>query len=315
VKNQTLPDWYSIRYEADNLIPEKHMKRPSPGHAIRRALGSFAEALAKQLSAANIPDSWIARINPSTKIIGIIVVIISATLINNLFPLILMLIAAIGITVSAKISRKQISHVWLGVPLFSLAIILPSILNIVVPGHIVAVIWRPEQGSSIGPWHLPETIGITSTGLTAASRFILRVLICVTFTALLTATTRQDALIDGLRRLGMPRIFGMILAMMQRYISVLLQSAEEIHLAKLSRTLDGSSVLKEQRWAAAGIGSLFRRTHRLSEEIHRAMVSRGYDGDIRMLNQTRIRRKDIIWPVICVIFSALMILLDKVLLR
>lgn len=315
MKNQTLPDWYSIRHEADNLVPERHIKRPSPGRAVRRALGSFGEALARQLSAADIPDSWVACINPSAKIIGILIVIICTTLINNLFPLILILTTGIGITISAKISKKQIGHVWLGVPLFSLAIILPSILNIVVPGHIVAVIWRPEPGSAIGPWHLPATIGITSTGLTVACRFILRVLTCVTFTALMTATTRQDALIDGLRRLGMPRIFGMILAMMQRYISVLLQSAEEIHLAKLSRTLDGSSVLKEQRWAASGIGSLFRRTHRLSEEIHRAMVSRGYDGDIRMMHQTRISKSDIIWPLICIVFSTLMILLDKLFLK
>lgn len=314
MKNQTLPDWYIIREpEISAVIPQR--RRSTPGRAVRRALGSFCEALAKQLSAANIPDSWLARINPSAKIISMLIMIICTTLVQNLIPLALMLIAGIGITISASISRKQIGKVWLGVPLFSLGIILPSILNVISPGHIIAVLWRPEPGSVIGPWHLPVTIGITSTGLTVASRFILRVLTCVTFTALITATTKQDALIDGLRRLGMPRVFGMILAMMQRYISVLLQSAEEIHLAKLSRTLDGSSTLREQRWAASGIGSLFRRTHRLTEEIHRAMVSRGYDGDIQVMSKTTFSLRDMIWPAICIIFSTLILIIDRLLIK
>lgn len=312
MKNQTLPDWYTNRqHEKIPVVPRR--RRPTPGRAVRRALGSFGEALARQLSAASIPDSWLARMNPSAKIIGVLIMIICTTLVHDLISLTLMLITGIAVTLSASISRRQLGKVWLGVPLFSLGIILPSILNVISPGHIVAVIWRPEPGSTIGPWNLPEIIGITSTGLTVASRFLLRALTCVTFTALLTGTTRQEALIDGLRKLGLPRVFGMILAMMQRYISVLLQAAEEIHLAKLSRTLDGSSTLREQQWAASGIGSLFRRTHRLTEEIHRAMISRGYDGDIRVMRGSSFVPGDIVWPAICIIFTALIIMIDRLL--
>ncbi|MHB1456804.1 MAG: cobalt ECF transporter T component CbiQ [Armatimonadota bacterium] len=314
MKNQTLPDWYTIQEPIiDAAITRRRVS--TPGRVVRRALGNFCEALANQLSAANIPDSWLARVNPSAKIIGMLIMIICTTLVHNLIPLAMMLITGIGITVSASISKKQIGKVWLGVPLFSLGIILPSILNVITPGHIVAVIWRPEPGSTIGPWHLPDIIGITSTGLTVACRFLLRALACVTFTALLTATTKQDALIDGLRRLGLPRVFGMILAMMQRYISVLLQTAEEIHLAKLSRTLNGGSTMREQQWAASGIGSLFRRTHSLTEEIHRAMVSRGYDGNIRIMSKSAFGLRDMLWPAICVIFSVLIIILDRLLIR
>ena len=121
---------------------------------------------------------------------------------------------------------------------------------------------------------------MTGSGLIVAGRFLLRSLDCVTLAYLLVATTDPAALLGGLRRLGMPRVFGMVLTMAQRYVAVLLRAAEEIHLAKLSRTIAPARLRGEQRWVAAGIGILFRRTHKLAQEVHLAMISRGYDGEL-----------------------------------
>lgn len=311
MKNPTLPDWYIVR---DRPIGKDAQRRGrhTAGRAVRRALGSLAEALAAQLRGAVVPDSWLSRIDPAAKVVGIVVIIICATLVQGLAPLSVLLASGAAITLSVGTSRQQIGRIWLGVPLLSLAAILPSILNVISPGHIILALWRPEPGATIGPWHLPEMIGITAPGLAVAGRLLLRVMTCVTFAALLTATTEQAALINGLRRLGIPKVFGMLLAMMQRYLSALIQAAEEIHLAKLSRTLDGGAVLGEQRWVSSGIGSLFRRTHRLAEEIHNAMISRGYDGEIRIMQGAAMHRGDYVWIALCILASTLLVILDRV---
>jgi cobalt/nickel transport system permease protein len=46
---------------------------------------------------------------------------------------------------------------------------------------------------------------------------------------------------------------------------------------------------------AASAGALFGKTHALSEEVHMAMVSRGYTGDARTLAAFRIGALDVIW--------------------
>ena len=99
-------------------------------------------------------------------------------------------------------------------------------------------------------------------------------------------------LLNALRRLGMPRAFGMVLTMAHRYVALILRLAEEIHLAKISRTMCAGSVRSEQRWAAAGIGILFRRTHKLAGEVQNAMISRGYDGDLQVRFRPAISTRD-----------------------
>jgi cobalt/nickel transport system permease protein len=99
---------------------------------------------------------------------------------------------------------------------------------------------------------------------------------------ILVATTEPGTLIASLRRLGMPRAFGMVLAMAQRYLVVILRAAEEIHLAKVSRTIQTASLSSEQHWVAAGAGILFRKTYRMAQDVYAAMISRGYDGDLQV---------------------------------
>lgn len=231
---------------------------------MRKALASLGVSLARELSGSVRCESWLSRIDPRVKILGVIAIIIAATSMQGLLPLAVLPVALVTLAFSARVGVGRLVRVSLGVPLFSLAIILPATTDLVTPGHPVLTLFGH--------------IRITQSGLVVAGRFLLRSIDCVTPAFLLVATTGNAALLNGLRRLGMPRAFGMTLAMTQRYLAVLLRAAEEIHLAKLSRTIDAGPTREEQRWVAAGIGGLFRRTHRLAQEVHLAMVARGFRG-------------------------------------
>jgi energy-coupling factor transporter transmembrane protein EcfT len=181
--------------------------------------------------------------------------------------------------------------VWLAAPLFSAAIIAPAILNVITPGPAVVTLWHPAQ-DHFGPWALPPAITITGSGLMVAGRFLLRVGVCVTLAHLLAATTRPDRLLQGLRALAAPRVFVLLLGMMERYLSLFLRAAQEIHLARLSRSAGVGSTRQEQAWVAAGMGSLLRRTQALGQDVFHAMLSRGYTGEARLLDPPRWRGQD-----------------------
>ena len=305
-----LPDWYLSTGDLTRERPRAHRRKRSP---VRRALASLAEALAREMSGSAQSHLWLSRIEPRAKVAGFMVLIFGATFLHGLIPLAVLLACASFAVLASGISPRRLARVWVGVPLFSLAIILPAATNLVTPGTPILAPLHLGPGAKLWSWMLPDAISITKSGLIVAARFLLRTTDCITLAFLLVATTDQAALLNGLRRMGMPRAFGMVLAMMQRYLALLLRAAEEIHMAKLSRTIAAGSVRSEQKWVAAGIGSLFRRTHRLAQETHNAMISRGYDGDIRVGAMPRLRAGDIAYLVGSAAVMAALILTDRLL--
>jgi cobalt/nickel transport system permease protein len=92
-----------------------------------------------------------------------------------------------------------------------------------------------------------------------------------------------------------------------RYLFLLSQIVREMHIAKKSRTIRPGKTTTEQRWIAGQVGTLFKRSMQLSAEVHRAMVARGYQGEVRILSVFRIRKRDYIWTVFCASLSGLLI--------
>jgi cobalt/nickel transport system permease protein len=197
----------------------------------------------------------------------------------------------------------------LAVPVFTLAVAAPASLNLVTEGAPILVLCH-LGGGSWGPWHLPEYLTITDRGVFVAARFTLRSVACVSFATVLAASGRPQDLLRGLRGLGVPAAFVMVAGMMARYLSLLLESAEQIHLAKLSRSIGGVGVRREQAWAAAGMGELYRRSRRLAEEVTEAMVSRGYTGETRTMTTPRWCGRDILFVAACAALAAVVLVMD-----
>ncbi len=263
--------------------------------SVRKGLAAIGEAFATEMSGADRSESWLTLVDPRAKIIGVIVMIFASTLLQTLPSLGVLLCLALILTASGKLGFKRLFKLWLGVPLFSAAIILPAAFNIVTPGEPVFTLWRFGENAGLGQWVFPNDLTITIPGVIAASRFMVRVVICITLIAVVTSTTESSALVNALRQLGLPKVFGMTLAMMQRYLSTMLFTAQKIHLAKISRTMGPMPMRAEQRWVAAGIGILFGRTYHMAERVRLAMLSRGYDGDLQARRVSSIRIYDYMW--------------------
>ena len=268
-----IPQWMHPAEQIDwqvSPLPFAQSSRVSP---IRKATGALARLLANMLSNEEIASrsGLLQRIDARVKIICAAALIITATLLHSVVALAGLSVAGIALAAASRIPIRRLWQAWVIGPLISAAILLPAVLNIVTPGHPVLLV------HASGP-----TISVTDAGLLVAGRMILRVATCVSLVLLVTATTRPNRLFKGLRALGVPVVFVMLLGMMERYIWVLARAAEEIHLAKLSRSICRGSIRDEQAWVAAGMGSLFRRTRKLGNEVYLAMISRGYTGEVHL---------------------------------
>jgi cobalt/nickel transport system permease protein len=307
-----LPEWYNQRAQCS--VAAAPWPTARAGLALRRAVAAFGEALAREVAGApSRPGSWLSRLDARSKTAAAVVLIVVVTFLHSLWLIGAMLAVTLTLSLTNGIDGRRLGRVLLGAPLFSLLVILPATLNLVTDGPPLLALWHPGPGARFGPWELPAVIAITRPGVIVAARFLLRVLSCLTLAFLLVATTGPDDLLNGLRRLGMPRAFGMVLTMMQRYVGVLLRAAQEIHLAKISRSIAAGPLRGEQAWVAAGMGSLFRRTRRLAEEVHEAMLSRGYDGDLQVAAPARWGLRDGLLVIAALLLSAALLLADRLL--
>jgi cobalt/nickel transport system permease protein len=188
-----------------------------------------------------------------------------------------------------------ILRVWLFVPLFSAAVVLPAVLNIVTPGEPLWVLFSLDRSYSWGPYTVPQVIAVTRQGLWGGILFLSRVATSVSFAVLLTLTTRWSDIFSGLRSLMVPRIFVMTLSMTNRYLFVFLRLIQDMYRARKSRTIHALSAAGERGWVASRIGVIFRRSIEMSNDIYLAMLSRGYQGEVMVLERSRTTAADYVW--------------------
>jgi cobalt/nickel transport system permease protein len=256
------------------------------GSFVEKTLGGSADLLRQVMFSEDVAGQRgaLQRLDPRVKAIGLLVLLVAVGLVHHV-PV---LVAAYGLTlVLAAMSGLPLGfflkRVWLFVPIFTGIVVLPATLSIVTPGHVVWTLWH---------WHgTPQ--GFTAQGLTTAALVITRVATSVSLVVLLTLTTPWTRLLAALRALGVPRIFILIIGMAYRYIFLLLGTVTEMYEARKARSIAGASHDKgARRFVAASAGALFGKAHHLSEEVHQAMVARGYRGNARTLQTFRLRAVD-----------------------
>ncbi len=216
------------------------------------------------------------------------------------------------LAISSRLSlRPFFKRVWLFVPLFSAAIVLPALLNIVTPGDSIWVLIRLKQIHTWGPYTIPAEIAITRQGLWGAITFISRVAASVSFAVLFTLTTRWGEVFSGLRALFVPRIFVMTLSMTERYLFVFLRLIHDMYRARKSRTIRPLPAAMERNWTASRIGVTFKKSLDMSDNIYNAMLSRGFHGEFHSVGRFRTNFIDYLWLVTVLCFGGILILVER----
>ena len=118
----------------------------------------------------------------------------------------------------------------------------------------------------------------------------------------LASTTRFPGLLKGLERLGVPRLLVGQLRFLYRYLFLLLDEAMHLRQARAAR--DAGRGPLAWRWRASGglVGVLFVRTLEQAERTHQAMIARGYDGTIRLIQPLHWHAFDTVFVVVTALY-------------
>lgn len=244
---------------------------------VARGLGLAVERALEAESAA-ARSGYLQSLDPRMKVVGLFAMIVGTVLTQSLATLGALFLLALLLAFVSRITLAQLcKQVWLGVLLFTGLIALPACFT--VPGEAAL----PLQ-------MLP--VVATVPGVRSALFLVGRAETSATFACLLILSTPWTHVLKAMRALGVPVVVVSILGMTSRYVFVLLQVANETLEARRSRSVAPVRGAERKRMIAAAAGVLLDKAFHLSEEVHLAMISRGYRGEIHLLDEFRSRPRD-----------------------
>ncbi len=307
-----LPDWLAQA----NPAPAGAPGAGGPGFVERtldRTAGLLRETWLAEAAAAR--RGLFQALDPRVRLVSVLGLMVWASLLASpwtlwaAYLLVLLLAAASALPLRAFLART-----W-PLVLMSAVVALPALSNLVSPGRPVWILARLARAHAFGPYRLPATLAVTGPGLRVAATLTGRVAVSVSLAALLALTSRWSDLLRALAVLRVPALFILVLAMANRFLGLLLRAARDFHLARRSRLLRRDSAGAGQRWLASRIASLFGRTWFLAQEVHAAMLARGYSGEVRSLSEFRAGKADGLWCLLATMVCAAMLAADRTLLR
>jgi cobalt/nickel transport system permease protein len=139
----------------------------------------------------------------------------------------------------------------------------------------------------VGVWTLTASI----EGLERFLSIVTKSWLSVQAAILLAASTQFPELLQAMRAVGIPRLLVSMFGLMWRYLFVLVDEALRLMRARQARSgqsmvagkKSGGSVAWRARLTGGMAGNLFLRAFERSDRIYVAMLSRGYDGEVRTL--------------------------------
>ncbi len=158
-------------------------------------------------------------------------------------------------------------------------------------------------------------LSVTQPGLERFVSIALKSWMSVQMAIVLAATTTFPELMSAMRAIKIPRLLVAIFGLMWRYLFVLVDEAMRLLRARAARSgqseradlKTGGNVAWRARVAGGMAGSLFLRGFERSDRIYMAMISRGYDGEVRHLPLPTLR--PIHWTILAIGIGLLVVLL------
>lgn len=310
-----IPDWMK---ETDvgpcQCSAVHHGKKGFVGKTIDGIFSFLQEAFVSETYAKR--DGLLQGLDPRAKLVSILAVLFATSVIGDLKILIFVYLLTLIFAHLSKIGIGFfIKRVWAFIPIFAGIIALPLIFNVFMPGECLFQIAYLGTGAHIGPFSLPASFCITKQGVNMATIFTMRVAACVSAVVLLFITTPKEVLFKSLRSVGVPKIYVLTLEMAYRYIFLLMDMVREMYNAKKARTIKSRSMFEEQKWVGGRMGYTLIRSIDMSEKVHMAMMSRGFNGDVKVMQQFKMKNRDYLAVAAGLSFSVLLVLASQNIIR
>ena len=310
-----IPNWMN---QADiqpcHCSTVSHGKKGFVGKTIDGILGFLDEAFLSETFSRR--PGLLQSLDPRAKLVSILALIFATSLIGDLSVLVFIYALTLLLSYQSKIDVGFfIKRVWLFIPIFAGIIALPMIFNIFLPGDPLYIVAYLGAGAHLGPFSLPDSIFITRQGTMAAIIFTVRVAACVSAVVLLFLTTPQQILFKSLRTVGVPKIYVLTLQMAYRYIFLLMDMVREMYVAKKARTIRSRGIMDDQKWVGGRIGYTLVRSLSMSEKVHMAMMSRGFSGEVHIMQEFKMTNRDYLYGALAISISLVLVMISQNIIR
>lgn len=244
-------------------------------------------------------DSFLHKLDPRTKIIAVVIYMISLFVVNNFWGLGAMLVLSLAVVL---ISRIPLRFFFRGIKAIVFIVLLTVILQMfMTPGEPLV-----EFGF----------LKITKEGVHQAVFMGTRLVLLVSVTSILTLTTTPIALTDGIetllkpfQKIGVPaHELAMMMTIALRFIPTLVEETDKIMKAQSARGADFESgnLLERAKAMIPLLVPLFLNAIKRADELALAMEARCYhggDGRTRM-KALQYSSRDVIAGIFCLCMAA-----------
>lgn len=236
-------------------------------------------------------DTFIHRLDSRVKIVGVFLYIITIFFVDSFYGYIPFVILLIAMLTVAKIPIKSV-----------LKSLKPVIFIIIITGLINLITTPGRAVFEIGP------VTVTAEGIYRTGFTVLRLILIILSTSVLTYTTSPMELTYGLEKLFSPlKKFGfpagelaMMISISLRFIPTLFDEAQKIRMAQMARGADFESgnIINRAVSMIPLLVPLFINSFKRSDDLATAMEARMYriGHERTKLNEINMTRVD--WLVI-----------------
>ena len=248
-----------------------------------KTVRGFTQALGQTLLSEHAAreHGLLQALDPRVKLVGLLALVVAAALSRRLNVMVALFGLGVLLAVASRLSLLALAkRVWLVALGFTAMIAAPALF--LTPG---------ERVYSLG-W-----LTITAQGLRSALMLVARVETAVTLSTLLVLTTPWMHLLKALRTLLVPVEAIMLLAMTHRYVVLLTETANAMFESRQSRMVGRLSGHEQRRLMVNTGGVLLSKTLEMGNQVFLAMQARGFRGEVRLLNEFRLRGWD--YAAIC----------------
>ena len=257
-----------------------HTHQRSRGNFVENTIEGLHAAIARAMYADSLASGagLLQRLDPRVKLAGLSALILATALSAKLWVIAGLLSVSVSLALLSLLSVAALmGPVWISALTFTGAIALPAIF--LTPGLVV--------------YRLPGLpLAITAQGLKSAGFLIFRAETSATLALLLVFTTPWTHVLKALRIFRVPVVFVVALGMTFRYILLLLETAHEMFESRKSRTVGRLSGGEYRRLAVSSAAVLLGKSFQLSSEVFLAMQARGFRGEVYVLDDFRMTRRD-----------------------
>lgn len=159
-------------------------------------------------------------------------------------------------------------------------------------------------GKTVFSIHFLIQLNATDSGISNFFSVIIKAVLAVIIMTLLTAATNFRDLIAGMQKLKFPVIFTSIISFIYRYIFLFVDEIERMNIGRRARSFGRRPALAMKGFGWM-ISSLFLRSFERADRVYHSMCARGFDGNYQTITEFSLKRSEIFFCVIFLIFITL----------